>query len=381
MKLMLVINNEFSAFHLRGAVKYFSDLGWEVLIMSTPGPLVDDLARTEGGRVVPIELDREINPLADIKSLRQILRILKKEKPDVINVGSPKTGFLFALARILRPSIPMIFTLRGIRSDTMTGPLRSVVFRTEKLACQLAKKVIVISPSLQEHAVSIGMLSAKKAILLGEGSSNGIDVDRFQRTQANLSAGAELRNRLGIDSDAFVIAHVGRVTKDKGIEDIYRAFTDLKQKHEQLHWLVAGPIEESDAVDPSIMKAMQEDDRVHLLGQVDPVEPVYAASNVLVLYSHREGFGNVVLQAAAMEIPTVVADIPGLRDTTVDGFTGRVITPHQPKVLAKAIEEYIEAPELATHQGKSGRTRAVTSFSQRVIWNAQEQLYTEIAKG
>lgn len=380
MKLMLVINNEFSAFHLRGAVQYFSQKGWEVVIVSTPGPLVDELAEQEGGRVVPISLDRDINPIADIRSLFQLIPILKREKPDVINVGSPKTGFLFALAKIFLPKLPLIFTLRGIRSDTLEGVKRKIVLKTEKLACAKAKKVIVISPSLREHAVRIGMLNPNKAVLLGEGSSNGVDTERFAPTDEWIKAGRSLRDEHNIPSDAFVMCCVGRVTKDKGIEEAFHAFSSLHEENDNIHWLVAGPMEASDPIDAEVLQAMKEHSNIHLLDRVDPVQPVYAASDVLVLYSYREGFGNVVLQASSMEVPVIVADIPGLRDTTVNDVTGYIIPGKSTSDLAAALRVYRKSAELRAKHGKAGRERAIRSFAQEVIWKGQEELYKSIAQ-
>ncbi|NVK75254.1 MAG: glycosyltransferase family 4 protein [Oceanospirillaceae bacterium] len=374
---MLVINNEFSAFHLRGAVRHFSQKGWDVLILSTPGPLVDKLAEEEGGRVVPINLAREINPLADLKSLFQLLKILKREKPDVINVGSPKTGFLFALAKMVRPSLPVIFTLRGIRSDTLTGFKKQIVKATERLSCSKADEVIVISHSLKKHAVEVGILNSTKAHVLGSGSSNGVDTQSFVLNEQNIKLGQELRSKLNISVSQFVISTVGRVTKDKGIEEVFKAFMQLDD--ERLTWLVAGPSEDGDPIDDVILADMKSHPRIHLLGQLDPIQPVFAASDLHVLYSYREGFGNVVLQASAMSKPVVVADIPGLRDTTAHNETGMVIEGRNPSALAKAIHLYMSNPELCANHGNAGQKRVAEQFAQEVIWNGQEELYQKVA--
>lgn len=375
---MLVINNAFSAFHLKGAVRYFSSKGWEVCILSTPGELVDRLAAEEGGRVIPIELEREISPFRDIRSLKVLLRILRREKPDVINVGSPKTGFLFACAKFLKPSLPMIFTLRGIRSDTLTGWKRRVVFVTEKFTCRMADKVIVISPSLRDHAARTGMLNPTKSLVFGEGSSNGIDTVGYARTDETQALGRQLRSDLSIPSEASVICSVGRITRDKGIEELFKAFEQIGEQDSGVHWILAGPVEEGDPVDSSILDRMRRHPRIHMLGQVSPIHKVYAASDILVQASHREGFGNVVLQASSMELPVIVARIPGLMDTTVDGLTGRYVTPADVGELATAIGTYIADPELRRKHGQAGRKRAVESFQPVQIWKAQEDLYHSV---
>lgn len=379
MKLMLVINNAFSAFHLKGAVRYFSEKGHDVSIMSTPGKLVDQLAEEEGGRVIPIRLNRDIAPLEDIRSLIQLLRILKKEKPDVINVGSPKTGFLFALAKVFVPKLPMIFTLRGIRSDTLTGLKRAIVFKTEKLACSMAEKVIVISPSLRDHAVEIGMLNPAKAVVFGAGSSNGINTELYNLTDEWVKKGEELKSQLGISPNAVVMTTIGRVTKDKGLTEVYEAYKRLASQHAELHWLVAGPAEEGDPLDPKILKSMVENSRIHLLGQVNPIQPVIAASTVVIQYSYREGFGNVVLQAMAMKRPVVIADIPGLRDTLGNSSAGLRIQPKDSELLATSINNYLTRPDLCEQHGEFGRKRVEQHFASEVIWEAQSELYAEIS--
>lgn len=380
MKLMLVINNAFSAFHLKGAVRYFAEKGHDVSIMSTPGELVDELAFKEGGRVVPIELNRNIAPLEDIKSLFQLLKILRRERPDVINVGSPKTGFLFALAKIFMPKLPMIFTLRGIRSDTLTGWKKRVVFQTEKLACTMAERVIVISPSLRDHAVEIGMLHPKKAVVFGAGSSNGIDANLYDLTKENLELGGEWRAKLNIPEEAPVFSTVGRVTLDKGLSEVYAAFKELSSDFPNLHWLVAGPEEEGDPLPLEILDAMKNHPQIHLLDQVNPIQPIIATSDVVIQYSYREGFGNVVLQAMAMRRPVVISDIPGLRDTIGESKAGLKLPPKNPLALSKAIRFYLTDREAAEQAGLEGRKRVEEYYDSKVIWKCQESLYQSMLK-
>src|SRR5690606_26960401 len=146
---------------------------------------------------------------------------LKKEKPDIVNAGNPKTGFLFMLASVLFPKIPMIFTLRGLRSDTLTGLKKRIVYITEWVSCALADKVIAISPSLRDHAIQIGVLKKEKAVVLGKGSSNGVNTIKFHPNEEDRFKGRKLRLERQIKESDVVFGHVGRITKDKGIEELY----------------------------------------------------------------------------------------------------------------------------------------------------------------
>ncbi len=381
MKVLIAISDSFCGNFIRGQAEFLKSKGHEPIIVSPAGKEVEDISKKEECKLIEVPFCREISILEDFKSIKNIIRILKKEKPSIINAGNPKTGFLFTLIGLFFPKIPVIFTLRGIRSDTLTGIKGKIVTFTEYLSCRLADKVIVISPSLKEHAIKRGILSDSKAVLIGEGSSNGIDIEKFKLTDIAKENGKKLREEIGVEEEDILVGFVGRVTKDKGVEELYEAFKIASRSNSKLKLLLVGPIQEADAIDSNIFSEMENDDRVFILGKKDDVTAVYAAINMLILYSYREGFGNVVLEASSMKVPVLVSDIPGLRDTVENNKTGLLIPPKNSDELSKGILFYAKDEKLMKEYGEQGRRRVELSFASNIIWEGQLDLYEKMNEG
>src|SRR5690606_38495259 len=278
-----------------------------------------------------------ISPIDDLKHLIAVIKLVKKERPDVINAGNPKTGFLFSLAHVFFWKTPLIFTLRGVRSDTLKGLKAKIVRLTEKITCTLADKVIAISPSLKDHAVDEGLVSSQKCIVLSKGSSNGIDLNYYTPSAELTTRAHSLAEKYDITQEAFKLIFVGRVTRDKGIIELLEAFKFCLAMNLNIELIIAGPIEKQDPIPDGYYRLIDEHPKIHYVGKQIDVRPVYLLGDALVLYSYREGFGNVVIEASSMGLPTIVADIPGVRDTTDDNVTGLVVPPKNVPKLSEAI--------------------------------------------
>ncbi len=379
MKILIAISDSFCGNFIRGQAQFLRSKGHEVVIVSPQGKEVDEIREKERCKLVEVPFSREISILDDISSIFNIVRVIKTEKPLIINAGNPKTGFLFTLVGVFFPKIPVIFTLRGLRSDTLKGVKGKIVAFTEYLSCKFADKVIVISPSLKDHAIKRGLLDGRKAIVIGQGSSNGVDIEKFKLTSSAIERGQKLRKEIGIKESDFLIGFVGRITKDKGVEELYSAFKIAGKDNPELKLLLVGPIENGDPINGELLSEMQKDSRVFMMGKRYDVTEVYAAINILVLYSHREGFGNVVLEASSMKLPVLVADIPGLRDTVEKNKTGLLIPPKNPVELAKGILYCFKNKNFMVECGELGRKRVESSFSSEVIWEGQLDLYKKLS--
>ncbi|MEC4114941.1 glycosyltransferase family 4 protein [Myroides pelagicus] len=378
MKIIIAVSDSFCANYIKGQGKYLSDLGHEVVIVSGPGVEIDTLERNEGVKVIRINFAREISPLKDILALIEVIKVLMKEKPDLINTGNPKTGFLFSLAHLFFWRIPLIFTLRGVRSDTLKGIKRKIVKCTEFLTCRLSNKIICISPSLKDHAVSINIANADKCVVLSQGSSNGLDVDYYSSTLEikNRAKDFLLNNKL--DSTIFKVLFVGRITKDKGIEELIDAVERCVVLGANLKLIMAGPIEMNDPLNEIYYEKLKHSDFIINLGKQLDVRPLYELADCLVLYSYREGFGNVVIEASSFGIPTLVADIPGLRDTTINNETGLVVKPRDTDVLVKSLMFLYENQDIARSYGINGAKRVHEFFRNEIVWSAQYKLYKDL---
>jgi glycosyltransferase involved in cell wall biosynthesis len=193
-------------------------------------------------------------------------------------------------------------------------------------------------------------------------------------------AGAAKRRALGIDPGAFVIGFVGRLVKDKGIIELARAWRTLREERSDRVLLLIGPVEERDAVPTEILTALRSDPRVTLRGLDWDTPSLYAAMDVLVLPTYREGFPTAPLEAAAMELPVVASRVPGCIDAVGDGVTGILVPAGDAQALTDAIRRYHDEPELRRKHGAAGRARALESFRQEAIWAAMASEYHSLTQ-
>jgi glycosyltransferase involved in cell wall biosynthesis len=377
-KLLFGVSSSFCANFLRGQVAYFIGRGFEVVIISGPGEEISLLAHKEGARLYNVNFTKTIGPLHDLDCLIQIIRILKTEKPDIVHAGNPKSGFLIMLASTLSGIANRVFTLHGLVSDTRTGLKKLVIRWTEKMSCQMAEKVMVVSPSLLEHAVAEKILPAKKARVFGRGSCNGVDLNRFSRTREVMEKANETRKETGLKDGHFVIGFIGRLSGDKGIDLLFEAFNKLRLTYSDITLLIAGPIEHNDPFSKKYTEQLYQDEQVIYLGKVLDVVPLYPLMNTLVLTSYREGFGNVLIEAAAMEIPVIAPDIPGCRDALQDGVNGMLFQKGNVEDLILKIRRYLDDPVLADSHARAGRRFTEHYFQQEMIWSQQYELYREL---
>ncbi|MFT3946635.1 MAG: glycosyltransferase family 4 protein [Agriterribacter sp.] len=374
-KVLLGVSSSFCAHFLRGQVNYLVEHGYEVVIMSGPGREIETLAKEEKAKLIPIAFTKKITPLTDLFQLFKIIRILRKEKPDAINAGNPKSGFLIMLACYFAGFENRVFTLHGLVSDSKTGMLKALMTLTEKISCNIAKRVIVVSPSLKAHAEQRNILLPHKGLVIEKGSSNGIDLQKFSRTGAVMEISAALKNKYGLHENHFVICFIGRLTKDKGIDILFETFNRLTPKYNNIKLLIAGPIIPENPFSPEFMERLNNDARIIFMGEVSDIVPVYAIADILVLPSFREGLPNVLLEAAALEVPVIASDIPGCRDAVQDGHTGLLFEKGNVDALVNSIEKLVSNPGLRKVYGKNGRQFAASNFDNRKIWHGQLNIY------
>lgn len=377
-KILIGISSSFCANFLKGQVDFLVKNGYEVVVISGPGEEISLLTKKENARLYTIPFTKKISPLIDFFHLLYIIRIIKKEKPDIINAGNPKSGFLIMLACWCIRFKARIFTLHGLVSDTKKGISRWLITLTEKISCNLASVVIVISPSLKEHAEQRKILQKGKGIVIEKGSSNGIDLTEFSRSPQVLTHAEELRAKVGLKGNEMIIGFVGRLSKDKGIDMLLAAFTTLVKKYPNLRLVLAGPIINENLFSRNTLNQLYSDDRIFYLGKLQEVAPLYTLMDILVLSSLREGFGNVLIEAAAMEVPVIVPDIPGCRDAVKAGYNGELFEKGNKDSLVAALDKLISNTALREEYGRHGRFFVQEYFSNEKIWQGQLSLYKKM---
>ena len=359
---------------MKGQVAYLSAHDFEVVIISGPGKEIEHLCKEEGAKLYNLQFSRSLTPFKDLAALRKIIAIIRKEKPDIINAGNPKPGFLLTLACWIIGFKACLFTMHGLVSDSRTGWRGNLIWFIEKLTCSLAKKVMVISPSLMHHAVEEGILDIDKGIVILPGSYNGIDMVRFSRTEKHKQEAEKIRKTMPWKDQGIIFGFVGRITRDKGLDLLINAFDQVRSKYPDSKLIIAGPMDDENPIGRSEFDRIMGDDSIHYLGNVEDIVPIYLLFDVLVLSSYREGFGNVLIEAAAMEIPVVAPRIPGCSDAIAENVNGLFFVKGDATSLADAMLSYTSDPALRHRHGEAGRL-FVTRFNRELIWKEQRQLY------
>lgn len=377
LRLLVAVTDPMSLLFLRGQLSAARAAGFDVTVLSGPGDLARRVALAEGVRHVPVAMARGMDPVHDAAALVELVRLLRSMRPHIVDASTPKAGLLLMLAAAITRVPCRIHTLRGLRFETMTGPGRRVLMATTRLTCALAHRVLCVSPSLRSRAIELGLVPAHKAVVLGMGS--GLDLARFTATPAIRDRAAALRRELGIAADAPVLGFVGRIARDKGFVELSAAWQALRERYPGLHWVIAGPLDPTDAIPVHIGAELDTHPRVHRLGHVDDVTPVYAMMDVLALPTYREGFGNVLIEAAALGIPAVASRVTGCVDAVDDGVTGTLVPARNVDALVAAIAAYVDNPELRQAHGRAGRARAERLFRQEDLWARTQRTYLELA--
>lgn len=376
-KLVHITTVPDSFIFLRGQIAFMKSQGFEIHAISSPGPLLDQFAEQEGVHVYPVEMPRRITPLQDLRALFQIQNLLQKIKPDLVHAHTPKGGLLGMIAATMAGTPQRIYHMRGLPLMTAKDRKKLILTLTEQISCGLSHQVIAVGPSLREVAIAERLCPPNKITILGAGSGNGVDASkRFNPTRLGPEVRLKKRTDLNIPPDATVIGFVGRIVHDKGVFELIEAWKNIRQTHPQAHLLVVGPFEPQDPIPAETEHILRTDPRIHLAGHTSDPAPLYMAMDMLVLPTYREGFPNVPLEAAAMELPVVATKIPGCTDAVLDGQTGTLVPSQDAPALERAIRLYLDNPDLRSQHGLAGRTRVLRDFIQSRIWTDLLSIYT-----
>ena len=378
VRILIAVTSAMSWVFYEGTIGMLRDAGFEPILVSSLGEQLQRIGRDASVRYAAIPMNREIAPVQDLRSLWRLYRVMREVRPTITDVGFPKVGLLGGLAAWLLGVPCRIYTLHGLRLETTRGLKRILLTLTERVACACAHRVICVSPSLGQRVIELRLTSAEKVLVLGGGSCGGVDVERFSPEVRDPAQKQYLAKSLGISPAAPVIGFVGRLTRDKGIQELVKAFSQLRQSRSTLRLLLVGDFEDGDPVAPRIRQQIESDPCIIHTGFVSDTAPYYALMDVLVLPSYREGFPYTPLEAEACGVPVVTTTATGAVDSVVDGVTGFHVPVGNWEELAARIDQLLCDPELRSRMGQRGRERVVREFRREVVGQALVEEYERL---
>lgn len=352
---------------MRGQLRYLADEGFDTLLVSSPGVLLDATAARECVRTVGVPMRREIRLRDDLRSLRSLVRLFRSERPDIAMVSTPKAGLLAGLAALFTRVPRRVYVLFGLRLETASGPYRALLWAMEWVAIHSAHEVVAVSPSLLSRARELRLIAWRRGVVLGHGASCGVDLERFVATPHRQHEATALRERMGIPADAFVFGFVGRLTVDKGIRELANAFSRLVGSQPNV-WLLIVGAEDGPGLPPRVRDVMRNCANVSHTGWLLEPDITFHAMDVLVLPTYREGLPNACLEAAAAGKAVITTTATGARDAIDPGHTGLLVPPRDSDALHSAMRDLATNPGRAAKLGSAGPTFVAQRFTTERVW-------------
>lgn len=346
---------------------------YEVVAVSSPGKELEEVGKREGVRTEAVCMERRIALVQDFKSLVDLIRLIRKERPWMVHTMTPKAGLLGMLAAWICKVPVRMHTFTGLVFPSTVGLKKQLLILTDRITCACATFVNPEGKGVKDDLVRFG-ITRKKLHIIGNGNVNGVDVDFFDRTDEVLLRAQTIRKE-----GSFTFCFVGRIVGDKGINELVEAFLKLVSEFPACRLILVGNFEEKlDPVMPVVRRIIFENERIVFSGWKDDIRPYLAASDVFVFPSYREGFPNVVLQAGAMGLPCIVTDINGSNEIIHDQVNGLIIPPHDKDALWKAMKIMVTDETIRREMGDRARNIIVNRYDRHLIWDEIQRVYAEL---
>jgi len=364
---------------LQAQVEQHATYGMDVLLVSGAGPELARLRLGQRLRHVVVDFARPIRPWQDLRALWHLIRLLARERPQIVHSTTPKPGLLAAIAGFILRVPVRLHTFTGQPWVDRRGPVRWAARAADRLIVRLNSHCYADSASQRQYLIDEGIAPAHRISVPGGGSLAGVDTARFNRDRWPESMREEVRQQYGIGRNAKVLVFVGRITRDKGIQELLTAFEQLVLSGRDCHLLLIGPSDEECGGESFLFSsAPHAAARIHAVGYTDQPERYLAVADLLCLPSYREGFGTVVIEAAAMGVASVGSRINGLCDAIVDGETGVLIPPRDAGALYEALAGLLDAPERIAFLGDAARDRARRLFDANQVNRLVAEVYLRL---
>ena len=376
--LIIGITAEGSVNLLLGQLAFFKSQGYKTYLLAPYSERSATFCKNEGCEHLIIKIEREISPVKDLKTLWDIYKIFRKIKPDIVNLGTPKVALLGMIAGKILGIKKRIYTCRGFRFEHEKGAKRKILIAMEKITSFCAHQVICISNSVQKIGIEADIFQKEKSIVINKGSSNGVNLELFDPlNQLFIVKKQEIVEKYDL-RDKFIYGFLGRIVDRKGINELYNVFCKIFEENPNTRLLLVGPFETDQIYDKTLIEKINNHPAIINVGRVlqGDVPPYILALDVFVLPAWWEGFGNVLVQAAAMGVPVISTTGTGTIDAVSDGFNGILIPVKDNKKLEEAMRKLIEDKDLREKFGANGLIWA-KNFDREIIWEGMNNLFLD----
>jgi glycosyltransferase involved in cell wall biosynthesis len=345
---------------------------YNFFVACSPSENLTKLSNSLEFKKIPLIINRSISPIQDIKSIFKLRKIILENKIDVVIGHTPKGGMIAMIASYLARIQNRVYFRHGIMFETSTGFKKFLLKNIERITGSLANKVVCVSNEIKLISEKEKLNSKTKNIILGRGTCNGVDCyGKYNRNNKEQLV-SDLRKKNGINEKDFVIGYVGRLVKDKGINDLIEAWELIIKKYSNVKLLLVGPFEDRDKVNDLVHNKIIEYDSIIHTDYVEDTSDYYYIMDAFILPSYREGFPTVVLEASSMELPILTTRATGCSESIIENVTGIFFDIEKNKI-ADAISSIIENPIHAKKMGIKGREFVISNFEQKEIWDIIEK--------
>jgi glycosyltransferase involved in cell wall biosynthesis len=390
---------------LKGQLEFLNQ-EFEVIAVSGFDDNLKEVEVREKVKVHDLEMQRQISPLKDLISLIKLYFYFKKEQPQIVHSITPKAGLLSMIAAKFAGVPIRMHTFTGLIFPTKKGFFQKLLIFMDKLLCKYATHIYPEGNGVKNDLINY-KITNKPLKIIANGNVNGIDVDYFSIHQVSTEQQNQLKNELDILPEDFVFIFVGRLVSDKGINELVEAFGKLETGNWRFgeaekgsfdergmgskvdfrgsfncKLLLVGLLEtELDPLLPKTLKEIEQNKNIISVGFQKDVRPYFAISNALVFPSYREGFPNVVMQAGAMGLPSIVTDINGCNEIIIEKYNGLIIPVKNTKAIFEAMKKFLEDEKLYNELQSNARKRVVDNYEQKVVWKAILEEYRKLETG
>lgn len=347
---------------------------YDVIAVSSDDADLEYVGKTEQVPTIGIDMERHISPMRDLRSLWLLYRMMRREQPWMVHSMTPKAGLLCMMAAWMARVPIRVHTFTGLVFPTATGITQKILITTDRILCRCATHIIPEGQGVKRDLENY-RITRKPLRVLANGNVRGIDLEHYDRTPEVIKRAEAIKQH-----DKLTFIFIGRLVRDKGINELIEAFCRLNAEYPDTRLLLVGRYEPNlDPILPSTIEAIDKNPAIESVGQQSDVRPWLAASDILVLPSYREGFPNSVIEAGAMGLPSIVTDINGANEIIIDNRNGLIVPPRDAEALYLAMKRMVVEPELRNSLAAESRPLVASRYDCHIVREALYNFYHSLS--